>query len=136
MINNILTFLFRLIDFGRAINNRAVAPTVPFTGVCYTSNFSCPQMHTKSEWRYQVWTVFCQYSVLNIFNKVDLYALGMSLHVIMFGDYSKIDPKTIKDGSFSFQRIVRDLLLNGGTISRPLKPIPMSKVISDKKPLS
>ena len=42
----------------------------------------------------------------------------------------------VKDGSFSFQRILGDLLLDGGTISRPLKPIPMSKVISDKKPLS
>jgi hypothetical protein len=43
---------------------------------------------------------------------------------------------SIKDGSFSFQRILGDLLLDEGTISRPLKPIPMSKVISDKKPLS
>ena len=43
--------------------------------------------------------------------------------------------ETVKDGSFSFQRIVGDLLLNGGTISRPLKPIPMSKINSDKKPL-
>ena len=42
----------------------------------------------------------------------------------------------LKDGSFSFQRVLGDLLLGGGTISRSLKPIPASKIISDKKPLS
>ena len=42
----------------------------------------------------------------------------------------------LKDGSFSFQRVLGDLLLGGGTILRPLKPIPLPKVTSDKKPLT
>ena len=86
--------LIRLIDFGRAIKNRAVSPSVPFTGKCYTSNFSCPQMHGNQEWSYQVLLLLI-FHFQNRF-QIDLYALGMSLHVIMFGDYSKIDKKTIK----------------------------------------
>ena len=42
----------------------------------------------------------------------------------------------VKDQSFTFQRLLGDLLLNGGTISRPLKPIPLSKITSDEKPLT
>ena len=63
-----------LIDFGRAINNRVVAPHVPFRGRHYTSGFACPQMLTGQDWRFQV----------------DLYGLAMCLHILMFGDYRKV----------------------------------------------
>ena len=53
-------------------------------------------MHSNQEWRYQV-LFHLDFQILNHF-QVDLYALGMSLHVIMFGDYSKIDKKSIKNG--------------------------------------
>ena len=42
----------KLIDFGRAINARAISS--PFSGRCYTSGFMCPQMVDNKPWRYQV----------------------------------------------------------------------------------
>ena len=63
-----------LIDFGRAINNRVVASHVPFRGRHNTSGFACPQMLTGQDWRFQV----------------DLYGLAMCLHILMFGDYCKV----------------------------------------------
>ena len=57
--------------------------------------------------------------------------------VQLIGDFLVIfEVWSLKDGSFSFQRVLGDLLLGGGTISRPLKPIPLPKVTSDKKPLT
>ena len=38
----------------------------------------CPQMATDKKWRYQV----------------DLYAMAMSLHLIIFGDYAKVGLST------------------------------------------
>ena len=64
----------RLIDFGRSINNNAIAGHIPFRGMCYTSGFACPQMKAGHDWRFQV----------------DLYALAMSLHIVMFGEYAKV----------------------------------------------
>ena len=40
----------------------------------------CPQMANNQKWRYQV----------------DLYAMAMSLHLIIFGDYAKVSFKYIE----------------------------------------
>ena len=42
----------KLIDWGRAINARAIS--TPWVGKCYTSGFMCPQMVHDKPWRFQV----------------------------------------------------------------------------------
>ncbi|CAG5087522.1 Oidioi.mRNA.OKI2018_I69.PAR.g11563.t1.cds [Oikopleura dioica] len=62
-----------LIDWGRSINCGVYSGA--FKGKCYTSGFMCAQMVKNEPWRFQV----------------DLYALAMSLYIVMFGDYANVD---------------------------------------------
>ena len=58
----------------------------------------CPQMANNQKWRYQV----------------DLYAMAMSLHLIIFGDYAKVSFETFSMEFVSFlagkliQKMVRN----------------------------
>ena len=92
----------RVIDWGRAINARSISS--PWTGKCYTSGFVIPQMKLGRPWRYQVSQnfnkkfIYISY-VLNHKFQIDLYALAMSLHLLMFGDYAKVEIKNERAGN-------------------------------------